>query len=272
MGASHTALVKHLGPPSQLTPADTHPSCKMADSGADKEAEAVYKQFGLEGLKKFTDDKLNAWSKAEVKIAVTGQSGSGKSSLINRLRGFTPKDKENPLYAGVGVTQTTTEIRSYEFPSNPLLQICDLPGAGTQKFPIEEYPREMKFGDYDAFVLVTKDRFTENDKRLATMIQTNYNKPYFFCRSKMDATMQEAADDQGADFDADITEKGVRDNCRAELDDRAKEVYLLAKVHDKKLKVDTTEEDPDNEGEFIKREVKVLFPDNKKLKENIINS
>ena len=104
------------------------------------------------------------------------------------------------------------------------------------------------------------------------MIQTTYNKPYFFCRSKMDATMKEAADDQGADFDAEATEKEVRDNCAAELDDRAKEVYLLARVDRKKLKVDTKEEDPDNEGEFIKRKVEVLFPDNKKLKEDIINS
>merc|ERR1712223_404810 len=185
----------------------------MADNGvdkADKEAEAAFKKFGLEGLKKFTDDKLNAWSKKSVKIAVTGQSGSGKSSLINRLRGFTPKDKENPLYAGVGVTETTTEIRSYEFPSNPLLQICDLPGAGTQNFPMEEYPDRMRFGDYDAFVLISKDRFTENDKRLATMIQTTYEKPFFFCRSKMDATMEEAADNLREEFDALATEEKVR--------------------------------------------------------------
>ena len=242
----------------------------MADNGADKEAESVYKEFGLDGLKRFMDDKLNAWSKESVKIAVTGQSGSGKSSLINRLRGFTSEDRKNPLYAAVGVTETTTEIRCYEFPSNPLLQICDLPGVGTQKFPIEEYPDRMKFGDYDAFVLVTKDRFTENDKRLATMIQTTYKKPFFFCRSKMDATMKEAADDQGADFDAEATEKEVRDNCAAELDDRAKKVYLLARDDRKKLKVE--EEDPNNEGEFIKRKVEVLFPDNKKLKEDIINS
>ena len=77
----------------------------MADNGADKEAESVYKEFGLDGLKRFMDDQLNAWSKESVKIAVTGQSGSGKSSLINRLRGFDSKDKKNPLYAAVGVTE-----------------------------------------------------------------------------------------------------------------------------------------------------------------------
>ena len=44
----------------------------MADNGADKEAESVYKESGLDGLKRFMDDKLNAWSKESVKIAVTG--------------------------------------------------------------------------------------------------------------------------------------------------------------------------------------------------------
>ena len=167
----------------------------MADKEAEnKEAETIFKKHGANALKKFTEEKLSAWTKVRVKIAVTGQSGSGKSSLVNRLRGLTPKDKRNPLYAKVGVTQTTKDIKSYPFPSNPLLELVDLPGCGTQKFSIDTYAEDMKFQDYDAFVLVTASRFTENDKKIATMIETNYKKPFFFCRNQMDTTIEEEAD------------------------------------------------------------------------------
>ena len=87
------------------------------------------------------------------------------------------------------------------------------------------------------------------------VIQETYNKPYFFCKNKMDATMEEEADNLGEDFDVVATEKKVRDDCRTELDDRAKEVYLLAKLEEMEI-----------------RDKKVLFPDNKKLKEDIIKS
>jgi len=246
----------------------------MAHNGADnEEAEAVFKEAGLDGLKKFMDEKLDAWKNSTVKIAVTGQSGSGKSSLINRLRDLTPDDAylrdangddmkdengdevKNPLYAEAGITETTAEIKTYQFPSNPLLEICDLPGAGTEQFPINSYPDMMKFRDYDAFILITKDRFFENDKRLATIIQTTYNKPFFFCRTKMDATMKEEADNLRKKFDATVAEKKVRDNCKKELGDHEKEVYLLAKVEKKKI-----------------NGVMVSFPDNEKLKEDLINS
>ena len=160
---------------------------------------------------------------------MTGQSGSGKSSLVNRLRGLTPKDKRNPLYAKVGVTQTTKDIKSYPFPSNPLLELVDLPGCGTQKFSIDTYAEDMKFQDYDAFVLVTANRFTENDKTIATMIETNYKKPFFFCRSKMDATMEEEAINEEDDFDPEATEREVRDDCRVELG-QAKKIYLISQV------------------------------------------
>merc|ERR1712130_1063568 len=97
-----------------------------------KEAQDRFDKEGLTGLKSYTEEKLNAWNEAEVKIAVTGQSGTGKSSLINRLRGLTPEDRKKPYYAKTGAgKETTSERREYEFPSSPLIKIYDLPGCGT---------------------------------------------------------------------------------------------------------------------------------------------
>ena len=40
-------------------------------------------------------------------------------------------------------------------------------GAGTQDFPIKGYPKKIEMDKYNAFILLTKDRFYENDKIIA---------------------------------------------------------------------------------------------------------
>lgn len=58
-------------------------------------------------------------------FAITGQSGSGKSSLINAIRGFSDTD---PRAAKVGEVETTMKIQSYVHPSYPHVVLWDLPG------------------------------------------------------------------------------------------------------------------------------------------------
>ena len=112
---------------------------------------------------------------------------SGKSTFINKFRGLTPRDKlktnsvGKKLYAPVGLKETTFEIHQYEFEENPLIQLYDLPGAGTDNFPIETYSEKIQIDQYDAFVLLTKDRFLENDKKISEEIMKR-GKPYFFAR------------------------------------------------------------------------------------------
>ena len=81
----------------------------------------------------------------------------------------------------MGLKETTLEIKMYEFIENPLIQLWDLPGAGTNNFPIETYPEKIEMDKYDAFVLLAKDRFFENDKKIAEEIEDR-GKPYFFAR------------------------------------------------------------------------------------------
>ena len=223
-----------------------------------KKLKETFEKFDIKGIQ----EKLDEYKSATINIAVTGQSGSGKSSLINRLRGLTPKDKDrkdsegNPLYAPVGVKETTTERKCYAFPDNPLIKLWDLPGAGTKSFQIANYAKDMKFEEYDAFVFLTKDRFDENDTEIAKTI-SNLHKPFFLARSKMDNTIDSEALDQEENFSASETMNSIRDNCKEELGDAAQEIYLLSRLESMKVKA----------GE---EEVTVGFPDNDRLKKNII--
>ena len=130
----------------------------------DKIIEDSILELGYDKLEDFKKE-LDDWKTVTVKIAIIGQSGAGKSTFINKFRGLTPKDKNkkdsegNDLYAKVGLTETTVDIKRYEFAENKLIKLYDLPGAGTERFPIGTYPSLVKMEKYDAFILLTKDRF-----------------------------------------------------------------------------------------------------------------
>ena len=223
------------------------------DADINDEVLKIYAQFGLQGV----DDKLDSFKKTEVNIAVTGQSGCGKSSFINRLRGLTPRDRNNPLYAKTGVTETTTKPQSYAFPENCLITLWDLPGAGTKHFPIKTYAEDMMFAKYDAFIILTKDRFFENDYMLSQMIKA-HSKSFYFARTHTDAAMREESGDMGELFCPEITEEDIRNNCKAELNDATTDIFLLSKQDRFTVEI----------GE---KKMEINFPDNERLKLRIIN-
>ena len=49
--------------------------------------QAHISEHGVENIKEFLENELNAWKEVEVNIAVTGDSGAGKSTFINEIRG-----------------------------------------------------------------------------------------------------------------------------------------------------------------------------------------
>jgi len=93
--------------------------------------------------------KLDEMEKIEVKIALFGQPGAGKSSLINKIIG--------KKAAEVGVeTDKTVELEWYEHNG---LQFADLPGYGTKNFPKESYFNKFDIEQFDLFCVFLAENF-----------------------------------------------------------------------------------------------------------------
>uniref|UniRef100_A0A8C6TP66 IRG-type G domain-containing protein n=1 Tax=Neogobius melanostomus TaxID=47308 RepID=A0A8C6TP66_9GOBI len=106
-------------------------------------------------------DKLN---NIPLNIAITGESG-----IKNRTEGAAP----------TGAVETTMEPTEYTHTEMPNIRIWDLPGIGTTNFTADKYLEYVGFEKYDFFIIVSCDRFRENDAKLAKEIQ-KMNKKFYF--------------------------------------------------------------------------------------------
>ncbi len=103
-------------------------------------------------------DELEKMNEAIVNIALFGQPGSGKSSLINKICGFKNDEKEAAV---VGVeTDKTVELAWHEAKG---LRFADLPGYGTKNFPKDSYFQKFDIGQFDLFLCVTSGKFHQAD-------------------------------------------------------------------------------------------------------------
>ncbi|MDB6175563.1 MAG: hypothetical protein JWL59_4874 [Chthoniobacteraceae bacterium] len=131
--------------------------------------------------------KLEGFENAQVKCGITGPSGSGKSSLINAIFG--------QKIAAVGVVETTSREQEFSHPGKGLI-LVDLPGIGTPNWPKETYIERLKLLTYDSFLLVTAERFTENDVYLYREL-TSHGIPCFVLRNKFDRAVEDGLHDNG---------------------------------------------------------------------------
>ncbi|XP_021006746.1 interferon-inducible GTPase 1-like isoform X1 [Mus caroli] len=140
----------------------------------------------IHGANCLISDTLRNIDNAPINIAVTGESGVGKSSFINALIGIGPEEEGA---AEVGVIETTMKRTSYKHPKIETLTLWDLPGIGTQKFPPKTYLEEVNFKEYDFFIIVSATRFTKLEVDLAKAI-TIMKKNYYFVRTKVDIDVE----------------------------------------------------------------------------------
>lgn len=190
-------------------------SRETIDEQAIDEMKATYKNSGPSGLLSSLKYKLNLWKTNPLHIAIIGNSGAGKSSYINAIRGLSADDKGA---AAVGETETTLgDPISYKDPRNDNLLYWDLPGAGTPTYPKDTYLHKIGFETFDFYMLISSSRFTENDLWLAKAIKSA-GKQFFFLRSKIDDSLANEKRAHRRTYDREATLAKIRKNCKTELE------------------------------------------------------
>ncbi|XP_060593492.1 interferon-gamma-inducible GTPase 10-like [Ruditapes philippinarum] len=189
---------------------DNNSDAEFIDAGEYiKETYEIFKTQGVSGFTQHVTHDLNKWKHVKIKIAVTGNSGAGKTSLINALRGIHHGD-ENA--AEEGVKETTKKKTSYSFPGNDQIELYDIPGVGTLKHPIKSYMLDMNFEQYDFVVIVSSQRFTENDALIIQELK-RLQKPFYLVRSKIFSDVENQKYKQTRDDVLQI----IRDECNSNL-------------------------------------------------------
>ncbi|XP_055486909.1 interferon-inducible GTPase 5-like [Leucoraja erinacea] len=158
--------------------------------------QTTYDQGGLSEFATQIGKKLNDIENAKLNIAVTGETGAGKSTFINAMRGLRGCDEGA---AKIGNIETTMERTPYKHPTFPNVCFWDMPGVGSLEFPMNDYVSKMEFTTYDFFIIISQNRFTENDANVAKEIQ-NLGKKFYFVRSQIDNAFS-SSERQGVYFD-----------------------------------------------------------------------
>ncbi|XP_073710718.1 interferon-inducible GTPase 5-like [Misgurnus anguillicaudatus] len=147
----------------------------------------------------------------KLNIAVTGESGSGKSTFVNAFRGLGDEDEGS---AKTGVVETTMNPEVYHHPKYKNVKMWDLPGIGTPNFKANEYLQHVKFECYDFFIIIASDRFRECHAQLAIEIM-RMRKKFYFVRSKIDVDIN--AEKNKKTFDQEKTLETIRQDCNKGL-------------------------------------------------------
>jgi len=192
-----------------------------------KECQEVFTKGGVTACKEFLQKKADEWKTVSLNIGIIGNSGAGKSSFINKIRGLNAEDTDKGA-APVGVNETTKIPTPYSHPKNDKLQLWDLPGVGTPNFPREKYLEIIGFEKFDFFLIMSKSRFTENDQWIACAI-AGVNKKFFFVRTNIYTDIKNNKRDFPQAHNPAKVLASIRHNIRAELGGmcRKKEMFLI---------------------------------------------
>ena len=156
-------------------------------------------------------NKINSFENKRIRIAVFGQPGSGKSSLINNIIG-----REQAL---VSVrTDATTQVDTYEYEN---LIIADFPGYGTMQFPADDYLARFNVWEYDIFLCVFSGKLHAADISFFRQLDSD-KRLILFVRSCMDSLWQ-------PDKSLDELKAAVVDNVCSQLGSPQK-VFFISNI------------------------------------------
>ncbi|CAB3999842.1 interferon-inducible GTPase 5-like [Paramuricea clavata] len=192
------------------------------------EARTYIKQNGVSGIEEFLRKKLEGSKDVKIRFGITGDSGTGKSTFINAIRGLNDDDDGA---AKVDVVEATKEPTEYQHPNNQMIIFVDLPGIGTPNYPnLPIYSEKVGLEDYDTFLIFTANRFTQNDLELAKKVKS-IGKSFSLIRTKIDV---ECTPREGRSInEQEILEKMNKD-CIDNVKDlisSEKEIFLISNYH-----------------------------------------
>lgn len=142
-------------------------------------------------------------------IAVTGESGCGKSTFINVIRGLGDEDEGS---AKTGVVETTMVATPYRHPRLRNVIYWDLPGKGMAHFTLHEYLYQVKFNEFDFFFIIASGRFKDCHIQLAQAINS-MGKKFYFVRSKIDVELTAFKSRRKSSYNEDQILQEIRKNC-----------------------------------------------------------
>ncbi|XP_022376872.1 T-cell-specific guanine nucleotide triphosphate-binding protein 1-like isoform X1 [Enhydra lutris kenyoni] len=175
--------------------------------------QATLKEAKLKDVADIIEESLVAAENAPLDVAVIGESGTGKSSFINALRGLSYEEEGS---ASVGVVETTKKRTPYQHPKYPNVTFWDLPGTGTPNFQPHEYLERVEFATYDFFIIISSSRFSLNDASLVKSIK-EIGKKFYFVRTKVDNDLYNEEKRKPTSYKRERVLQKIRDNCLANL-------------------------------------------------------
>lgn len=197
------------------------PDFKDIDKEQIKAYNKVFKDSGFDGLEALVMSDISSWKDINIRIAITGNTGSGKSSLVNALRDVNAESEDGAL---VGVNETTFKVAEYSHPWNKRFIFCDLPGVGTTNFPRQSYFQKIDFSKFDFVIIVSSKRFTDNDIWLAGQVLSR-NKQFFFVRTKIGNDVKNNA--KGNKKPEDDLLQSIRDDCERSLLQKVENIEIF---------------------------------------------
>ncbi|CAB4024357.1 interferon-inducible GTPase 5-like, partial [Paramuricea clavata] len=224
------------------------------------DARAYINKNGVSGIGEFLKKKLNEWKNVKIRFGITGDSGTGKSTFINAIRGL--KDNEKHA-AKVDVIEATREPAEYTYPDNPMITLVDLPGIGTPNYPdLRTYCAKVPLEKYDTFLIFTATRFTQNDLVLAKKVK-DIGKSFFLIRTKIDNDLRPLPGK--TTIDEDTTLSRIRNKCKDQvkgLMSSEKEIFLIGNYEKEKWDFDRLVKAIGKALPVLQREVLILSVSN----------